>query len=469
MKLGKISLNWIGCGLAVTGLLVAGIAIGLGGSPQFSVGPDGIRTAQREKSETYELQKTRLDSFKSMNIRGKQCDIIVEPSDDFYLEYRIDSRSGEPIYGVEGDVLQFVSRPEENTVNNVFFYIFDFNMSVNKKDQNYIKIYMPQDLALEDVKAVADIGSLSWNVPCTGRNVTLESSFGSLQASDISVKERLRAENSNGKVVLSNITARELSAETSFGNLNLEKIAGETILATNSNGWITVSGAEGEKLKAETSFGNLEITGADVPEVTVINSNGKILLADLTGESLKAETSFGNLEITGADVREYVIGNSNGAVRLKDLNGGSLIADTSFSGMTVADAVLDTSVKLTNSNGKIDIASVQADEKFYVETSFADIMCTGLKAPEVDAVNSNGKLKLEEVDTARLKAQTSFGDIYADLRNAGANFGIQARTSFGSVIVDGEKHGEKYSRKEEGDAGNATLDNSNGSIEIVTY
>jgi hypothetical protein len=184
-----------------------------------------------------------------------------------------------------------------------------------------------------------------------GGALDAETSFGALRAQRIA-GGKLR--NKHGAIIAAGV-AGALDAETSFGPLEASEVGGE-LRASNEHGSIKATGVKG-RVEARTSFGRLDVEG-DSPEVVCHNQHGAIALRLASGalRSVEARTSFAGIEVSvpaGAEAR-IEAETSFGKVE-SDLHPGSVAQDGLTSRLRDGPAGAPLRLQLRSEHGDIRI------------------------------------------------------------------------------------------------------------------
>ncbi len=187
-------------------------------------------------------------------------------------------------------------------------------------------------------------------------SVTLKSSFGAIEASNI--PRGIRAITGNGGISLTDIGG-DTFAKASFGSVSTERINGN-LTVENSNGSVTARNVKGDA-GVNTSFAGVMLESI-AGRITVDNQNGAISVTAMRPASgcrdISLKTSFSSIR-----------------VRIPEGLGYNLTARTSFGRISSEMPVTSTGsiggdslngtigsggcqLQLTDSNGSIEIAKV---------------------------------------------------------------------------------------------------------------
>jgi DUF4097 and DUF4098 domain-containing protein YvlB len=185
-------------------------------------------------------------------------------------------------------------------------------------------------------------------------SVTLKSSFGAIEASNI--PKGIRAVTGNGGITLTDIGG-DTFAKTSFGSVLAERINGNLIVE-NSNGSVTARSVKGDA-SVNTSFAGvtLDTIGG---RITVDNQNGAVSVSATRPASgcrdISLKTSFSSIRVRVPEGVGYTVTARTSFGRISSelpiTSTGSIGGDT-LNG-TVGSGGCQ--LQLTDSNGSIEIA-----------------------------------------------------------------------------------------------------------------
>jgi DUF4097 and DUF4098 domain-containing protein YvlB len=138
--------------------------------------------------------------------------------------------------------------------------------------------------------------------------IDLHTSNGRFELADITAATKMTGSTSNGKLILSNLTAPAVHFSSSNGDVNATNVNAGNIYFHTSNGDIDGNTLTGEHMEAETSNGRIEldINGSyDDYRISSHTSNGKTHVGDFllddgtvnddSSKSVTANSSNGNI------------------------------------------------------------------------------------------------------------------------------------------------------------------------------
>lgn len=291
-------------GMMAAGILLLVIAYPLGGRFFYSIGPDGIRTAQslngqKSNYQIYTLEKTALPDISRVEIETNFADISVEAADGFYLEYCIGSNTKEPQYVVKDGCFSFL--PNSNVRDFQFINVGPIpftgsNLSVqDNKSSNerlYIKLYVPSDAVFSTLSLHTDSGSVSWPVKASADSITMNSDFGDVSLDNVTA-DRGEITSSSGDIIVRDTALQQAELYTGFGSITAERLSGKTLTLSADSGSVSIKDSEGDQAALSSEFG--EVYGEDIRFRTLDlhNESGDIVLEKADFTSLTADNDFG--------------------------------------------------------------------------------------------------------------------------------------------------------------------------------
>jgi DUF4097 and DUF4098 domain-containing protein YvlB len=185
-------------------------------------------------------------------------------------------------------------------------------------------------------------------------SVTLKSSFGAIEASNI--PKGIRAITGNGAITLTDIGG-DAFAKTSFGSVLAERIGG-SLTVENSNGSVTAKNVKSD-VSVKTSFAGvtMDMIGG---RITVDNQNGAISVTAMRPASacrdISLKTSFSSIRVRVPEGLGYNVTARTSFGRISSelpiTSTGSIGGDTLNGTIGSGGCQL----QLTDSNGSIEIA-----------------------------------------------------------------------------------------------------------------
>lgn len=297
----RILVTSISC--IVVGAVLFAAGTWMGGETGFYINRTGFHSSRelREASgkQLAVLEKTELDSFRSMDIETDYNDIEILPSEDgrYYLEYRLYTYGSEPQYHVSQDTLTFQCIQNPQTQMNVAgFMVWNTNSS---REQGVVRVYVPNDLPLQAVSLTNSDGNLQYNGPdadifqitssygnvnLTGRKagqITISASDGTIVCHSVEC-DRLQLENHYGDTDLGDITASELKIDVSDGAVTMKQMDTGIVDIVNQYGSVDGKAVIADVFSLKMSDGSCSLKQADLKQADLENSYGSLDI-ELTG------------------------------------------------------------------------------------------------------------------------------------------------------------------------------------------
>lgn len=273
-KIWMISFICLGAGIL---LLIVGMLFG--GKPGFYFDNNGFHVVGENRREDYTLKKTPIDEFENIEMNLEYADLEIILSDDYYIEYNVESDVGKPFYEVTDKTLNFyeANRKEEWTFS--FFTIGTPTMYGN--DDYFVKLYIPKDAVLD--------------------SVTVEQADGEITLPNLKVKN-LSLNNSYGDIRLKDIKAEDIELFLSDGDISTGKLEADTVQLENTYGDVKLDDIQAKSLTVYMSDGDLKVNDLDAKQIDIENAYGDVKLRmkhSLEDYSLDILAEYGDLTIPG--------------------------------------------------------------------------------------------------------------------------------------------------------------------------
>lgn len=249
-KIWMISFICLGAGIL---LLIVGTLFG--GRPGFYIDNSGIHAAGENRQEGYTLKKTPIDEFDNIEMDLAYADLEIVLSDNYYIEYNVESDAGKPFCEVTDKTLQFREAKQGETWSISFFTIGRFPMYDN--ENYFVKLYIPKDAVLDSVLV----------------------------------------EQSDGDIVLPNLKVKNLSLNNSYGDIRLKDIKAEDIELFLSDGDISTGKLEADTVQIENGYGDVRVEDLQAKSLTVYMSDGDLKVNDLEAKQIDVENSYGDVKL----------------------------------------------------------------------------------------------------------------------------------------------------------------------------
>ena len=126
-----------------------------------------------------------------------------------------------------------------------------------EKNSEYVRIYLPK-VTMDIVELTSSNGSIQVESVCA-QTLIADTSNAMIRIEDTKALDELKADTSNGAIILSRVEGEDITLDTSNGAINLEQVTGRKLSADTSNGAIRAKLCElEERLLADTSNGSIE-------------------------------------------------------------------------------------------------------------------------------------------------------------------------------------------------------------------
>lgn len=303
------------------------------------------RGLDRDDALEFNIAKTEVEPITKIAIHTGMAEVELIPADKFYVEIDYLYWDEKPEYTLENGELSFDDRDS-----------FPDSYSINFNLDNSIKIYLPQDSALNSITiedASGDVtvaGFIAEELDVTvsygdftmkeaaGLNTEITLSSGSSRITDFQAGE-FDFTNSYGNARFTDIntTALRLPADTLFEQFNVTMSSGEVDISglhcnvidiNDSYGDVTIENVISDDMELKLSSGNLEISHADVASVDASNSYGNVTLQMLgasTDYALDLDTSYGKINVGEQSYEEHLIVDNDGTRDIKtELSSGDV-------------------------------------------------------------------------------------------------------------------------------------------------
>lgn len=300
------------------GLVVMGIGFALGGRPGVTIDQNGLHSSNYGRVLTkkpYTLEKTAIDSFSSADLNIEYGDLIIVPSDGYYLEYNLPGISVEPSYSVQNEAFTFQQR------SNQGYHLFDSTLfyGVYDSEKYYINLYVPKDqyftmlhiynssgdIKLPDLKTASikitdEFGNIDME-QFEGENLKIDMGSGTFKAGDMSV-EQIEIKNSYGDVECQNLTGKEGKIRLNSGELSAESVKIDDIAIKNQYGDVRMQGLSGKNSEIRLGSGLLKVENLSITNLDVENTYGdvRVRLNDAVDQyGFDLRTEYGQIKILG--------------------------------------------------------------------------------------------------------------------------------------------------------------------------
>lgn len=335
------------------GLVIGGVGFILGGRPGFYVNASGIHPANSTSSRDYEaLEKTKVDPFTSIDVELNNATMKLIPSDDYYVEYRLlKADNGEQTYTVADDKFTFKENKGRSNVTYINFFSTGPSFFGNSQSC-YFNLYVPQDVYFKTVTIFNASGDVSLCDMKAGA-LTLDLSFGNLQL-QTAAADTMDITLSSGDLNAVSMNAKRLNIEDFFGNIKSGSITAETADISLSSGNLDVVTMDCGTLTLNDSFGNVTFDTFVNQSADISLNSGDFEAGNAKLVDVDIDDSFGNVEISFADSLDKYSLDLKTDFGSVSLDGGRW-SSKDMGEQFISDKDTDNMIKIRCSSGDIDL------------------------------------------------------------------------------------------------------------------
>ncbi len=281
--------------VALVGIIITGIAIGLGG---IRASGAKVQRVTREVSEP----------FSSIIINSESTNIRIEKS------------QSESAYAVchEGDGITFSSSVTDGvlTLSEIDSRKWYQHIGFFFGDRIAV-LYLPAE-SYAALKASVTGGDIECNENITFENADLKASSGSIEFYS-NVTGELKASAASGDIELGALSAGSINVKTSAGDIELEKVKAGSVTLIAESGSVDISDASADELNITTTSGGVELENALTTVKTSIKTkSGGISLEHCDSSLLQLESISGRVEASLRTGKVFDVRTSSGSARYPD-------------------------------------------------------------------------------------------------------------------------------------------------------
>lgn len=248
-------------------LTAAGWAMGARGGIYIDRG--GVHASTN--GGTVRISEENIGAFTDISVDADYANIKLIASDKYAIDIQLNDGQT-PDWTITNGKLSV----NTHTVGGFQIGIMNFNMG-----ESYVKIYVPENAALE--------------------NVTLNTSSGDISLTDAEIS-RLKVDNAYGKLVMDNVKSGEADIKMSAGSVTID--GGETgfLKIKNSYGSIKADGFTSRGTDIHASSGSIKLRGVLTGENSISDSYGSVLFETSAGEqdyAYELSTAYGSIKVNG--------------------------------------------------------------------------------------------------------------------------------------------------------------------------
>ena len=260
-----------GMALMLTGYL-------LGGRSGICWDKNGVHTAEgititkkgivRNKDAVYRDEKVALEEFDSFELNLARANVEVLPADDWYLEYRLDSRRRLTERKVSEGVFRMMEEETAESMEDSSWtlqFLWGGPLGWSREEEDlYVKLYVPAEAVFSHT--IVTVGY--------------------------------------GDVKLGNLKAEELTVDIG-GSLELESWKGR-MASLRANGMKVSGSLKGtQSLRAEVPFGDAFIKRLSVPQAELDLEEGSLKLGLAQADTLFVNAAMRNVEVFLEEPERY--------------------------------------------------------------------------------------------------------------------------------------------------------------------
>lgn len=257
-----------------------------------------------------------------------------------------------------------------------------------------IQVEQPPEVKVVD-RGPSDSVELTIQVP-SETAVTAHTLFGEVTLSGTDGDADLQS--NAGAIHATDVNSGTLSLHSKFGEITIERSAGESVEVDTSSGGVRLTdvSAEGE-VNLNSNFGDIQYETGEADTLFLKTDSGRLRLTDLTiHDSITGKTDFGSVTLTRVTADSYDLHSSTGSITV-DSASGSLKADTDFGDVEVINGEDIATLDLKSNNGTIKFSGSLGEGPHMLKTDFGSI-----------------RLGLPQDSALALDLETNFGKIKSD-------------------------------------------------------
>ncbi len=296
MKRNKILTLILGIAI-LSGIICSGMVIAQG----IQTGNKQIHNIASNKKQTHrvpwKLKKTKLEEFSEISVFLSYCNFTILPSDDYYLEYRMDGSCEKPKYDISNGKFQFQEGQPLSAFNTGFHFFFNFGNPSSNQGPFYVNLYVPSEQYFD--------------------RFTLSSESGNAEIDTIQTK-KADITIDYGNLDLENFTGKNLSIKAESGNIEMGSVTCDTLDVTDEYG--NFSGGDfkiSQKATWKLESGNLELSKLKTGHLSLSDDYGNCSIDETILKSSDISMESGNLTLKKAILGTTNINSSYGDIDLR--------------------------------------------------------------------------------------------------------------------------------------------------------
>jgi len=344
--------------ITLTGLMLSIIGIATGANRTLYLDKTGVHISGSTVSI---VEESNLEAFREIYVDVSFSDIEILRSDTFGIELYGENVEWDWTLEEDHDNYRILKITDTGELRVPILH-FDFD----QKQQNFVKIYLPENLTNDNKPYVVDLKTGSGNIRLGGFNLTgvkISNSFGNVDIETMVVGGMfidLKSGNFNG----SNLLVSNFKYSNQFGDGHFESVRVMHFTAESNSGDLHFTQCE-----FGIDYGDWE-READAPVMKITSGFGNINARDLISWEANIEAGSGNINIAGEFFYKTVIESRFGDVKLTTSRGKdeySLDVSVKFGNITingerlrdqtsiVSGSVLENHIEITSSSGDVEV------------------------------------------------------------------------------------------------------------------
>jgi DUF4097 and DUF4098 domain-containing protein YvlB len=218
---------------------------------------------------------------------------------------------------------------------------------------------------------------------------------------------------------------------------------------------VTLPSGPAYDLTADTSFGEIDVSGLRGPSFLLTASSGSILAQEVNAGLFAVETSSGDVELATIQAEQLEANLSSGTITGSELMVGKAIVDVS-SGSIELEGVFDT-LEADAGSGSMDIeAHALSSGAYDLSASSGDIdlrlLTSDLRAYHVTADAGSGEVEVDLEDSDTIDEEDDHAEVVSDgFDEAPIKTVVEVETGSGTIEVSDRAIGEPADDDEDDD------------------
>jgi len=402
---------------------------------QTNLGPVGIRMSNADlfSAESEEEWQFDPDEITEITLESSGGDVIFETSQTDQILVTAHKTAWHSSKSKAQAELESLSVKVSQVGNKIVIKYrrepVVFTFGTQQIDTVDFIISVPEGMA---ITAQTDYGDIS----SSGKvgDSSLNTDFGNIDLSG--ARGNLEATSNSGDIAIENVRGEDIHIvlESNFGEIELSKSAGASVLAHSNSGAIYLLDVKAsEQIDLSSDFGKLEFSEGSADIILLQANSGKIILSSLQVESnLTAHTDFGDILLDGVTADLYDLDTNSGKIEINVL-GGDIKAYSDFGDLDI-QSTQPATIDLFTKSGTVEYTGPLGLGPHSLATDFGDI---SMYLPQDTAITFD-----LETDFGKLRTEfpiTLEGDVKPDHWSGTINDGgaaLSATTNSGDISFE---------------------------------